>query len=321
MTKLVSMAPLPGEFIKGMLENEGVAGIEVVGAGFFSREEMKAALQGAEFILGDFSFKNSIDREILEHCKDVKFIQQPSVGYQHIDIEACKNKGIRVANCAGANTVDVAEHTVMSGLCLIKKIMMSNRTTRLGEWRQMEIGPAELAGKAWGILGMGRIGKAVAKRLISFGVELYYYDVHRLEEETEIEMNLKYLTLPELLKIVDILSIHCPLTDETRHLINNETIASMKSGTMIINVARGEIVDEEALAEALEKGKIAGASIDVLSEEPINPENPLLKVNRDNLIMSPHVAGVSEESKKRIINMTILNLAKAIKGEEPENVI
>ncbi len=321
MAKIVSMSPLPGEFIQGMLESKGVEGVEVVSASFYSQDEMKEALKDAEYIVADFSFKNKITREIVSYSKNVKFIQQPSVGYQHIDVEACSEAGIKVANCAGANTVDVAEHTVMSGLCLIKKIMMSSRTTRMGEWRQMEIGPVELSGKVWGILGMGLIGKAVAERLNPFGVKTVYHDLYRLNEAAEKKMNLTYRKLPDMFSEVDILSIHCPLTPKTKNLINQDTIASMKSGAVIINVARGEIVDEQDLADALQGGKLAGAAIDVFTEEPLNPDSPLLKVTVDNLILSPHVAGVSEQSKMRIMSMTIENLAKVIKGGEPDNLI
>jgi len=239
MVKVVSMAPLPEEFIQNMLESRGVEGAEVTVAASMAPEEMKSALQEAEYIIGDFSFKNEIKADTVSFLKKARLIQQPSVGYQHIDVEACAGAGIQVANCAGANTVDVAEHTVMSGLCLIKKIMFSSRTTRQGEWRQMDTGPGELSGKVWGILGMGRIGKAVAQRLYPFGVRILYHSRRSLNDKLEEEMNLEYRQLTELLNESDILSIHCPLTPETRDMINKESISSMKTGAVIINVARG----------------------------------------------------------------------------------
>ena len=321
MIKIVSMSPLPGEFIQGMLESKGVEGVEVVNTNFCPPEEINNALREAEYIVADFSFHNKIDSKTVELLENTRFIQQPSVGYQHIDVEACTKVGIKVANCAGANTVDVAEHTVMSGLCLLKNIMMSNRTTRQGEWRQMEIGPVELGGKVWGIIGMGRIGKAVAERLNPFSVELVYYKPTRLSADEENKLNVTYRQFFDLLREADILSLHCPLTPETKNLMNADNIASMKSGAMLINVSRGEIVDEQALADALRKGKLAGAAVDVFSDEPITSDNPLLKVDSDNLILSPHVAGVSEESKTRIMNMSIDNLAKFIKGETPDSLI
>ncbi len=322
MTKIVSMSPLPAEFIQSMLESKGLEGIKVVNVTFSSPHEVKEELQDAEVVVGDFSFKNEITAETVALLKNAGFIQQPSVGYQHIDIEACAKSGIKVANCAGANTIDVAEYTVMSGIALMKKIMMSSRTTRMGEWRQMEIGPVELKDKTWGILGMGRIGKAVAERLYPFGVNMVYHDLTRLDEHTEKEMKLTYLNdINDLWENVDVLSLHCPLTPQTKNLINKDTIGGMKSGAVIINVARGEIVNEQDLADALQEGKLAGAAVDVFSKEPIKPDNPLLEVNADNLILSPHVAGVSEESKMRIMNMTIENLARFIQGKQPHNLL
>ena len=321
MVKVVSMAPVTEDFVQNMLESKGVKGVEAVVAAFFHPEEMRSALQEADYIIGDFSFKNVITEETVGYLKKARFIQQPSVGYQHIDVEACARAGIQVANCAGANTVDVAEHTVMSGLCLVKKVMTSSYTTRQGEWRQMEIAPGELSGKVWGILGMGRIGQAVARRLYPFGVKTLYYSRSRLNESSEKELNAEYRDFTDLLGEVDVLSLHCPLTPETRNLINKKSLASMKTGAVIINVARGEIVDEQDLADALQEGKLSGAAVDVFREEPISRDNPLLKLDMYNLLLSPHVAGVSEESKIRIMNMTFDNLVRAINGERPENLV
>ena len=247
-------------------------------------------------------------------------IQQPSVGYQHIDVEACTARGIRVANTAGANTESVAEHTVAWGLCLLKNMFYAHKATRQGRWEQMGVKPAELRGRVWGIVGFGRIGRAVAERLKPFALRnLLYYDVVRPERTVEETLGAEYRELGELLSVSDVVSLHAPLTDATRGMIDGKALATMKQSAFLINVSRAELVDEEALADALARGKIAGAGIDVFSAEPIGPENPLLKVESDRLFLSPHVAGVSQEAAGRIITMATANIARALKGELPES--
>ena len=234
---------------------------------------------------------------------------------------ACKEAQISVANTAGANSISVAEYTILAALCLLKNIFFASRTTAKGEWQQMQIRPVELYGKTWGIVGMGRIGKLLAQRLIVFGVTILYYDPWRLTLESEQLMSVKYVPFYELIKTSDIISLHCPLTEETKGLIGKEELSTMKSSAIIINVARGEIIDENALADALKEGRIAGAALDVFSDEPINSNNPLLKVDNDRLLLTPHVAGVSIESQIRIINLTIENIIAVISGREPVNII
>nr|HPK43884.1 NAD(P)-dependent oxidoreductase [Spirochaetota bacterium] len=147
------------------------------------------------------------------------------------------------------------------------------------------------------------------------------YDPWRLSSEAEQLMSVTYVPFYELIKTSDIISLHCPLTEETKGLLGKEELSAMKSSAIIINVARGEIIDENALADALKEGRIAGAALDVFSDEPINSNNPLLKVNSDRLLLTPHVAGVSIESQMRIINLTIENIIAVISGREPVNII
>ncbi|MFZ5569384.1 MAG: 2-hydroxyacid dehydrogenase [Thermodesulfobacteriota bacterium] len=321
MKKIVSMAPLPKEFIVHILQSSGIHDVEVTDASAWSAEKIQQAVVDADIIVGDFTFRNNITADIVRAARNVKLIQQPSAGYQHIDLEACARMGIRVANCPGANSVAVAEHTVMCGLGLLKKILAANRSTQQGEWKQLEIRPAELGGKTWGIVGMGRIGRAVAQRLKPFGVNLIYYSRTRLTIQEEKELGAAHRVLAELFAVADVISLHCPLTDETRNMINATTLASLKPTAVLINVGRGELVDEQALADALQKGGIAGAALDVFSEEPIRPGNPFLNSPHPNLILTPHIAGVSNEAQLRIIHMTMANIARALRGERPENLL
>jgi phosphoglycerate dehydrogenase-like enzyme len=186
----------------------------------------------------------------------------------------------------------------------------------------MSIKPAELKGKVWGIVGFGRIGQAVAERLKPFQLSrIIYHDTYRPEPSVEQALGVEYTELTTILSQSDIISLHAPLTDATRAMINEDALNSMKQGVYLINVARAELVDEKALAEAIMKGKIAGAGIDVFSEEPVNMNNPLQAVESERLLFSPHVAGVTDEAAGRIINMATANIARMLKGEKPESLV
>jgi len=321
MEKIVNLSPLPKEFLIELFKLNGVEDIEIVDAGNFDAEQVIKEVRDAGYIIGDYTFRQRITREVAMAARNVKLIQQPSVGYQHIDISACSEAGIKVANTAGANTIAAAEHTIMAALCLVKNLFYAAKTTAAGEWRQMEVKPVELFNKTWGFIGLGRMGKAVAERLIAFGISMLYYDVARVPAEEEKRLQVTFANLSDVLKSADILSLHCPLTEETTGLINHDTIALMKPGAIIINVARGEVVDEQALADALRDGKLGGAALDVFSVEPIASANPLLAVSGDKVILSPHVAGVSQEAQGRILTATITNIVKVMKGEIPGSLV
>ena len=322
--KIVSMCPLNANVIMMMIKGAGLSApddIELVDAYHSSGPEIIEQVKDADVILGDYTFNKKITREIARAAHNVKLIQQPSVGYQHIDIEACTEAGIPVSNTAGANTVSVAEHTIMAALCLVKRLMPAHQATVSGEWRQMEIGAGELAGKLWGLVGMGRIGCAVSERLIPFGVRMAYYDPVRLDENDENKYHVAYIDFWEMIRSADIISLHCPLTEKTRGLIGTPELAMMKTAALLINVARGEIIDEAALAQALKEQKIGGAALDVFAEEPISMINPFIGMTTENLILTPHVAGATNESKMRIISAAIRNIVKVLNGEKPDFVV
>jgi glyoxylate reductase len=324
MTKTVlSMAPLSTGIVKLLIQQTpDVPDFKVIAGHDMPEEEIKKNISEVDIVLGDYTFKQKITADILSVAKNLKFIQQPSVGYQHIDVAACTARGIKVANTAGANTVSVAEHTIAWGLCLLKNIFHAHTSTKSGGWEQMNIKPAELQGKVWGIVGFGRIGQAVAQRLKPFGLSrIIYHDTYRPEPSVEQTLEVEYTELASILSQSDIISLHAPLTDTTRAMINENALNSMKPGAYLINVARAELVDEKALAEAIKKGKIAGAGIDVFSEEPVTMNNPLLGVDSEKLLFSPHVAGVTDEAAGRIINMATTNIARVLKGEKPASLV
>jgi phosphoglycerate dehydrogenase-like enzyme len=324
MAKMVlSLAPLSADIIKLLIQQvTDVPDFEVIPGYEMSEEEVKKAFSDADVALGDYTFKQRITANIVSGARNLKFIQQPSVGYQHIDVDACTARGIKVANTAGANTISVAEHTIAWGLCLLKNMFHAHTSTKSGGWEQMSIKPAELKGKVWGIVGFGRIGQAVAERLKPFQLNrIIYYDTYRPGLSVEQALGVEYAETTTLLSQSDIISLHAPLTNATRAMINEDALNSMKPGAYLINVARAELVDEKALAESIMKGKIAGAGIDVFSEEPVTIDNRLLGVESERLLFSPHVAGVTDEAAGRIINMATANIARVLKGEKPESLV
>ena len=324
MAKIVlSLVPLSDEIVKLLIrQTPDVPDFEVIAGYEMSVDEIKINVSRADIVLGDYTFKHKITADIVAEAKSLKFIQQPSVGYQHIDVGACTARRIKVANTAGANAVSVAEHTIAWGLCLIKNMFYAHTSTRSGRWEQMNVKPAELKGKVWGIVGFGHIGRALAQRLKPFELNrVYYHDIHRPDLSIEKEFGVVFAEMAVVLSQSDIISLHAPLTEQTRAMINEAAFKAMKSGACLINVARAELVDEKALAEALKKGIIAGAGIDVFSQEPLTTDNPLLGVDNEKLLFSPHSAGVTDEGAGRIINMAAANIARVLKGDEPESPV
>lgn len=324
--QLLILSPIPEEMIKALVaskvrsgELEGVSIVTYSGTG---KPDLIKAVADTEVIVGDYTGNTPMDAEVLGAARHCVFIQQPTTGFEHIDIDAATRGGISVANVAGANTIAVAEHTIMLMLACLKKLTLSHEKTKRAEWAQDEMplyGVFELWGKTLGIIGTGRIGKEVARRAKPFGTHTIYYDVNCLPPEEEKELGIAYRALDQLLAESDIVTIHTPLTTETEHLINADRIARMKPNAILINVSRGNIVDEAALARALKEKKIHAAGLDVFSEEPINPKNPLL--DAPNVILTPHIAGATNESRSRIVDMTIDNVVRVLRGQEPVNIV
>jgi len=324
MAKIVfSLAPLSAEIVDLLIrQTPGLPEFKVIAGHDMPPDEIRKCFASADIVLGDYTFRHPVTADMITTAKHLKFIQQPSVGYQHIDVTACTAAGIRVANTAGANTVSVAEHTIAWGLCLLKNMLHAHVSTKAGRWEQMNIRAADLQGKVWGIVGFGNIGRAVAERLKPFGLNrVIYYDIRRADGSIEQTSGVEYADMKMLLMQADIISLHAPLTDRTRAIINADAIHLMKPGAYLINVARAELVDEKALADALQTGRLAGAGIDVFPEEPVRADNPLLGIQSDRLLLSPHSAGVTDEAALRIINMAARNIARELRGEETESLI
>jgi lactate dehydrogenase-like 2-hydroxyacid dehydrogenase len=286
-----------------------------------SEEELRRAFSEANIILA-VPMSPYMDRSILETAKELKAILFMSVGYEKIDLEAATELGIPVANNVGFNAVGVAEHAIMMVLVLLKKGFIAHHGVIDGGWPQREIvRPGnylyELRGKTLGVVGLGNIGTEVAKRAVAFGARVIYNKRNRLTEAEEAALGVEYGTLEELLKASDIVSINAPLTEETRGMIGKEQIEIMKDGAILVNTARGGLVDEEALADALRRGKLWGAGIDV----PRGPEDQegfreLFK-GIDNVVLTPHIASGTFNALDQCAEQFAENIARIVNGEKP----
>lgn len=317
--KILNTAPMSDAGLKSIIESKAQGlSFNIVEAHRMAEEKLVAAIVDTDIVLGDYTGATLITRRIVQAAKNLKLIQQPSVGYNHIDIVACTDLGIPVANTPGANDIGVAEHTIMLAMACLKYLPFYNAKTHQGEWLftyAQRTGVFELNGKTYGLLGMGRTARAVAERLAPFGVKLLYYDIVRLSVEDEQKYHASYASLEEILKTADVVSLHLPLMETTTKIIDAAKIALMKPSAVLINVGRGALVDEMALAQALRDKKIAMAAVDVFVEEPPPQDHPLFGL--ENAILTPHLAGSTRESGGRILNMATDNLIRVIRGEKP----
>ena len=288
-------------------------------------ERLRKELSDADVVIGDYTFKVPITAEMCEWMPKVKLIAQPSTGYNHIDVDACRRKGIPVSNIGGANAVSVSEHTLTLALMLLKRINYAHQRIVEGTWAQEELmnAAAELSGKSWGIIGLGRIGREVASRARAMGAKVLYTDLVRPEPVEEEKLGVGYEELQRLLAASDVVSIHVPLTEVNRKMIGERELRLMKSNAIFVNVSRGELVDEEALAKAVTQGWIGGVGVDVFSAEPPPADNPLVEAARDgaNIVLTPHIAGATSDSRMRIILVTVENVLRVMLGQSPVDVV
>lgn len=254
-----------------------------------------------------------MNSEVIDGCKNLKLLSVAFTGVDHIAMEACKNNGVMVCNCAGYSTVAVADLVFGMVIALYRNIIPCNGVVRDEGTKDGLIG-FELEGKKFGVVGTGAIGLRTAGIAQAFGCEVYAYS--RTAKDVG---GIQYVSLQELLSVCDIVSLHTPLTPETKGLIGREELARMKRSAILINTARGPVVDSEALAEALNQGVIAGAGIDVFeTEPPISKDHPLL--NAKNIIATPHVAFATKEALVKRAEIVFDNVAKWVNGK-PQNVM
>lgn len=287
-------------------------------------------------VLSPFAF-SQMTREVISKFPRLKCIATRSTGYDHIDAAFCKEKGITVCNVPSYGTHTIAEHVFALLLALTRKIIPSVERTRKGNFHLDGLQGMELYGKTLGVIGTGNIGSIVCKMALGFGMKVVAYNRH---SDAELQqLGVEYLTLDELLKVSDVISIHVPFIPETKHLINMQNIEKIKKGAILINTARGPIVETQAILEGLEKKILSGAGLDVLEEEcNMREEQELLTskfletcdlqtqlmdhilLNRDDVIITPHNAFHSKEAMDQILKTTIANIQGFLQGH-PQNVV
>ena len=282
----------------------------------------------------DIVFCGPVDyfrREVIEQLDNCKLIHSLGVGFDKIDLEAAKEKGIYVCNNRAVNAVPVAELAVGHMITSLRRMPEADAKIKAKgvdgfneSFKEYQVkGQSELSSRVIGLVGLGAIGKAAVKMLRAFGCEIMYYDVFRADEAYEMENDLKYCTYDEILEKCDIISYHVPVLDNTRNMVRKETIEKMKQDAIIINVARGEIVNNEDLAEALNNGRVF-AGLDVIAPEPPSADHPLFNLTeagKARLSITPHIAGTTDDAFIRMSKWSYDDMVKVMNGERPNNVV
>lgn len=260
--------------------------------------------------------RTRVTAELLDGCPELKVVGRLGVGLERIDLEACKARGVEVCPARGANAVSVAEHVIATMLMLFRGAYTATDRVLAGEWPRNVLIGREAAGATMGLVGFGDIARHVGWRASALGMEVVACDpfVHP-EDPAWRELGAQSAALEELLAVSDVVSIHVPFTDETRNLIDDAAVRRMKPDAVLINTARGGIVDEAALASALREGRLGGAALDVFAVEPVTPESGHALRDVPNLILTPHIAGVTVQSNRWISVLTVRNVLRVL-GEE-----
>jgi phosphoglycerate dehydrogenase-like enzyme len=285
-----------------------------------SLPEFFDAMEDAEFLVG-FA-RTSLGSDFYRAAPRLKLVQLVSAGYDRVDVEAARKARVPVCNNGGANSIAVAEHTIMLMLAVVKKLVWHHNNVVAGKWRVGDFATArlyELHGKTLGIVGFGNIGKKVARRARAFDMQIQYHDILRLSEDQEDALGVRFALFPELLRTSDVVSLHVPLTDRTRGMMGREQFAMMKPSALLINTCRGPVVDEKALQHALTARQIAGAGLDVMLEEPPVADHPLFKL--ETITLSPHMAGPTWENWQRAFRNAFDNIQRVTAGDKPLWVI
>lgn len=280
-------------------------------------EEQERLVEDADFVVA-----LKVNAELVRHMKKVRLIQYHGTGHHgKIDMDACRAAGIPVATAPGGNTVEVAEHAIMLILAVLRILPVVHNAVKRGEWPMWErrMSMHNLEGKTVGIVGFGRIGREVAKRALAFDTNILYTDIQRADPQIEAVLQANYVSLDELLTSADVVVLNVPITTATRGMITAERLHQMKPSAIFINVARGEVVDEAALFTALKDGWIAGAGLDVFSQEPVSPDCPLLQL--ENVVLTPHVASGTEDSLRKKARAWYENFCLVLEGKTPNDLV
>lgn len=261
--------------------------------------------------------ETQVTEQVLAAGPRLRVVARAGVGVDNVDLDAATRRGVLVLNAPGANRISAGEHTIALLMAVTRQITFADSLTRAGEWPRKRIKPIDLAGKTVGIVGLGRVGSVVATRLRAFEMTVIAYDPHIRAERFD-ELGVSRVDYLELLQRADIVSYHCPSTDETRHMLDAERIALLKPGSIVINAARGDVVDQDALAEALRSGHLRGAGVDVFPFEPCL-ESPLFDL--PNVVLTPHTGGSSAEALANVGEMISTTTLAALAGQAVPNAV
>jgi glyoxylate reductase len=285
------------------------------------RETLVAKTRAADGIL--CLLTDRIDADLLASASTLKVVSSMSVGYDHIDVEAATRRGIYVTYTPGVLTDATADFAWTLLMAVARRVVEADNYLRAGEWK-IQWSPTQflgagLAGKTLGIVGFGRIGQAVAQRAKGFKMRILYFSRTRAHLRKEKELKMEFVSFQNLLKESDFVTIHVPLSKETRHLIGENQLKQMKRSAYLINTSRGAVVDQLALARALREGWIAGAGLDVFEKEPIDPNDPLIDLT--NVVLAPHIGSATVEARSKMAEVASENLLSILRGEPPEFLV
>ena len=308
-----SYSGIPWDILRSVVPN----GFRVETLDSLNRECLLRQAVDADFLL--VSGRLAIDDEVLTAASHLKMIQRTGVGTEMLDLDAIKQHGIPVYVNAGVNARSVAEHTMTLILACLKRLPMVNKQTHSGVWSKQATGlqTRELYGKVVGLVGMGNIGRIVSRMLNAFGANVFYTDVIRQPEAVEKDLNLTYCsTFEGMLPKVDILSFHCPLTVDNVEVLNAHTLSLMKLGTIVVNTARGKLINPDDLYDAIVSGRILSAGLDTHYEEPIPESFKLLGL--ENVILTPHIGGLSYEAFHSMLKEAMDNIVAFESGQSEQ---
>ena len=311
--------------LAGPIHPDGKALLETEARVVVCDDETESALvkaaADAQGIL--FRIKPRCTESLMAACKSLRVVGRHGVGLDTVDIPAATRLGVAVVHAPGSNSQAVAEHALMLMLACTKRTLAIDKLTRAGDWGAKQLtgntGNTELAGKTLGIVGVGNVGRRVATFAGALGMRVLAYDKYVPDDEVRRRGAEPQKSLEALLPQVDVLTCHTPLTPETRHMINAKTLGLMKPGTIVINTSRGPVQEERALFEALARGHLAAAGLDVFEEEPTPLDNPLL--NLPNIVCSSHVAGVTLEANRQMAMQVSGEMLRVLRGERPDVLV
>ena len=293
----------------------------------YTDEQLIEALKGVEYLF--VGAVHPVSAAVIKANPQLKLIQSEGVAFNLIDFETAKEMGIPVCNNRGANANGVAEHTIALMLAAFRRVALNDRRLKSEDYRTVQgdslaMGVYEMSGKHIGFVGMGAIAKEAVKKLQGWNVKISYYDTFRPTPEQEKELNIEYMEFDDLCKACDVISMHVPVFPETVGMLGEKQFDEMKNTAIVVNTARGEVIDDNALAKALEEGKIAHAALDVVAPEPTPKDHVLLNMSpagMDRLTMTPHIGGMTNEAFITMLNGAISNFEAVEAGKEPQNIV